>query len=142
MRNEALRRLDGLLGEWTVTLSDAWFLDPPREVHGSATVEWLGDAFVVLRSTLDGHPAWDYVIGHHDPHGEYRLLYHDERGVCRVFAMTYGDDGTWALTREDPDMHQRFLGRVTDGRVEGRWEASEDAGATWRKDFDVTMTRA
>ncbi len=46
-----------------------------------------------------------------------------------------------ALTRNDPDFHQRFIGTVEPNRIEGRWEASEDAGATWRKDFDLIFER-
>jgi hypothetical protein len=54
--------------------------------------------------------------------------------------MTFGN-GEWALLREDPDFHQRFVATVTDDRMLGRWEASEDAGATWRKDFDLIFER-
>ena len=28
--------------------------------------EWLGDAFIVMRSEFAGEPAWDFVIGHND----------------------------------------------------------------------------
>jgi hypothetical protein len=38
------------------------------------------------------------------------------------------------MTREDPDMHQRFIADVETDRILGRWEASEDRGTTWRKD--------
>jgi hypothetical protein len=31
---------------------------------------------------------------------------------------------------------------VAPDRIVGRWEASEDAGATWRKDFDLIFERA
>jgi hypothetical protein len=43
--------------------------------------------------------------------------------------------------REDPDFHQRFVGEVGDGVIRGRWEASEDAGGRWRKDFDLVFER-
>lgn len=42
----------------------------------------------------------------------------------------------------DPDFHQRLVGRVTPDRIDARFEASEDAGATWRKDFDLIFERA
>ena len=29
MRNTELEKLDGLVGEWRTTISDAWFLEPP-----------------------------------------------------------------------------------------------------------------
>ncbi len=142
MRNPALEGLQQLEGRWTVTLSDAWFLEPRDTVlHGSATVEWLGEAFLVLRSDLGGTPMWDMVFGHSDAQERYVLLYHDERGVGRVFDMTFGQ-GRWEFSRADPDFSQRFVADVSDDRIAGRAEASEDGGVTWRKDFDLLFTRA
>jgi hypothetical protein len=43
---------------------------------------------------------------------------------------------------EDPDMFQRFIADVGPDRIAGRWEASEDHGSTWRKDFDLIFERA
>jgi hypothetical protein len=55
MRNEAMEQLDVLVGSWQTTMRNAWFLEPAdQEVAGSATVEWLGDAFVVFRWTMEG----------------------------------------------------------------------------------------
>ncbi|WP_410579707.1 hypothetical protein [Amycolatopsis sp. lyj-108] len=145
MRNEVMQQLDVLVGSWRTTLCNAWFLDPAdQEVPGSATVEWLGDAFVVLRWTMgdDDKAASEMVLvlGRSDTRDTYTALYHDERGVCRVFAMTF--DGTrWQLNRQDPDMHQRFIADVRPDRINARWEASEDQGSTWRKDFDVIFER-
>jgi hypothetical protein len=140
MRNQALEVLGGLVGSWTLTLSDAWFLEPAdKQVHGSATIEWLGEAFLVIRVKLDGDLTM--VIGRSDANDAYTALYHDNRGVCRLFAMTYAD-GRWILNREDPDFYQRFIADVEPDRIAGRWEASEDQGATWRKDFDLLYERA
>lgn len=69
------------------------------------------------------------------------MLYNDERGVLRVFRLTL-DGATWTMHRADPDIHQRFVGRVEGDRMVGRTEASEDQGATWRKDFDLVFQRA
>jgi hypothetical protein len=33
------------------------------------------------------------------------------------------------------------VGERRDGRIVGRWDASEDAGRSWRKDFDVVFER-
>lgn len=141
MRNEALAELDALVGDWTMTMSGAWFLDSPEtEVHGSATIEWIADAFVTMRSELGGDPAWDFVFGRSDANEAYAALYHDDRGVCRVFAMTFTST-EWTLVREDPDFHQRFVAERQGGRIVGRWDASEDQGRTWRKDFDLVMER-
>jgi hypothetical protein len=145
VRNTKLETLDTLVGEWATTMSDAWFLEPPgTEVPGTTLIEWLGDSFLVVRSKLGGdvhvHSEMSLVIGRSDPNDAYVALYHDDRGVCRQFAMTF-DSGHWTMTREDPDFHQRFIADVEQDRIRGHWEASEDQGRTWRKDFDLTFER-
>lgn len=142
MRNEAMVRLDGLVGQWTTTLSDAWFIDPAgTEVRASTSIEWLGEAFIVVTTSDMPGGTTTFVIGYSDPNEAYSLLAHDERGVCRVFDMTF--DGTnWTISREDPDFHQRFIAVVGPDDIDGRWEASEDHGQTWRKDFDLRFVRA
>jgi hypothetical protein len=141
VRNEALSKLDGLVGEWKLTMTDAWFLESRDvEVPGEATIEWLGEAFLHLHATFGDDSTWDWVIGRSDAHEQLTVLYHDDRGVCRVFAMTFAD-GEWSIERADPDFHQRFVGTVTPDRIDARFDASEDAGATWRKDFDLIFTR-
>ena len=134
MRNEAMEHLDVLVGlSWRTTMRNAWFLEPAdREVPGAATVEWLGDAFVVFRWTMEAAsgPATSemvLVLGRSDPHDAYTALYHDERGVCRVYAMTF-DGSRWFMTRQDPNMFQRFIADVAMDRIAGRWEASDDGG--------------
>jgi hypothetical protein len=147
MRSEAMERLDVLVGSWRTTLRNAWFLEPPdREVPGSATVEWLSDAFVVFRWTMEGDVGGAtsemvLVLGRSDPQDAYTALYHDERGVCRVYAMTF-DGSHWTLNREDSDMFQRFVADVEPDLIQGRWEASDDEGATWRTDFELVFHRS
>ena len=142
MRNEELAKLEMLVGEWTLTMTDAWFLDSPDiRVSGEATLAWLDDSFLELRGSLGtDQGSWHWVIGRSDAREQLVLLYHDDRGVLRVFDMAFGD-GQWTLNREDPDFHQRFIATVADDRIDSRWEASEDAGATWRKDFDLIFER-
>ena len=146
MRSEAMEQLDVLVGTWRTTMRNAWFLEPPDlEVPGSASVEWLGEAFVVLRwltpdQTGSTTNELVLVLGRSDANDAYSALYHDERGVCRVYAMTF-DGARWELIREDPDMFQRFIADVTPDQIVGRWEASDDRGATWRKDFDLVFER-
>lgn len=145
MRNTELEKLEGLVGEWTTTISDAWFLEPGSRVPGTAVVEWIGESFLILHSTFKegehAHSEMSMVLGRSDSNDAYIALYHDDRGVCRMFAMEF-DGARWTLTREDPDMHQRFIADVEKDRILGRWEASEDQGETWRKDFDLTYERA
>lgn len=141
MRNGEMAKLDGMVGRWAVTMSDAWFLEPPgAEAEGTATVEWLDEAFLVLRSDVAGGGPQTMTFGRSDPQDAYYVLYHDDRGVCRLFDMTF-DGRRWTLSREDSDMHQRWVGEVEPDRITGRWEASDDQGQTWRKDFDLTFVR-
>jgi hypothetical protein len=145
MRNAELAKLDGLIGEWKTTLSDAWFLEPPgTEVPAATTIERLGESFLVVRIEFGGgahNSGMNLVIGRSDANDIYVALYEDERGVCRQYAMTF-DGARWILNREDPDMYQRFIADVEKDRILGRWEASEDQGKTWRKDYDLTFERS
>lgn len=145
MRNTEMAKLEGLVGEWATTISDGWFLEPPgTEVRGTAVIEWLGESLLVMRmeSVVGAYERSKVtgVIGRSDANDRYVALYEDYRGVCREFAVTFGD-GQWTMSREDPDFHQRFIAEVEADRILGRWEASEDAGQTWRKDFDLTYVR-
>lgn len=147
MRNKAMEQLNPLVGTWQTTMRNAWFLDPPdQEIPGTTTIEWLGDAFVLFRWTTpddEANPSGEMTLtlGRSDAQDTYTALYHDERGVCRTYAMTF-DGSHWTLTREDPDMFQRFIADVAPDRITGRWEASEDHGSTWRKDYDLIFERA
>ncbi|SCG39473.1 hypothetical protein [Micromonospora coxensis] len=146
MRNTEMARLSGLVGEWTTTLSDAWFLEPPgTEVPGTTGIEWLGESLLIVRSAFGGggHAGSEMslVLGRSDANDRFVALYQDDRGVCREFAMTF-DGEHWTMIRADPDFHQRFVADVEKNRILGRWEMSEDEGRTWRKDFDLTFERA
>jgi hypothetical protein len=141
VRNPALETLDVLVGEWALTLTDAWFLES-RDVRqqGRATARWLGDAFIELEAEMEGEHVWHFVLGHSDANEQLVALYHDPRPTSRLYHMTFtGDD--WTLHREDPDFHQRLVAHVSADRIHGHWDASEDRGATWRKDFDLIFER-
>ena len=141
MKNEALAKLEGLVGKWDLTMTDAWFLaSSDVKVRGTAKIEWLGEAFLYMSSTWEDNSTIDWVIGRSDPHEQLTVLSHDDRGVCRVFAMTL-DDAAWLMERADPDFHQRIVGTVSADRIDARTEASEDEGRTWRKDFDLIFER-
>jgi hypothetical protein len=141
VRNPAVDALDPLVGDWALTLTDAWFLESRNtRQHGRATLRWLGEAFVELESQLEGEPLWHLVFGHSDPDGHLVALYHDPRPTSRVFRMSFAD-GEWRMLREDADFHQRFIATVAPNRIDGHWDASEDGGASWRKDFDLIFER-
>lgn len=141
MRNPVLEGLDVLVGDWDLTLTDAWFLESMDvRQHGQAVVRWLGDAFLELTAEIEGEHAWHFVFGRSDATDRSIVLYHDPRPASRIFELVQ-EDGAWVLHREDPDMHQRFVLRVLDDRIEGRTDASDDGGRTWRKDFDLIFDR-
>ena len=80
MRNEAMERLGVLVGRWKLTMTNSWFMPSmDAEVYGSATVEWLDDAFLVLRSTFGTERDSTWVMGRSDANDRYVLLYHDQR---------------------------------------------------------------
>lgn len=142
MKSPGLQRLHGLIGVWDLIMTNAWFLDDlDLRVPGRATFEWLDDTYVVFRWSLgEEAPPTVCVIGYSTPQEQYHMLYHDDRGVARVFDMEFDDD-RWTLVREDPDFHQRFEAELEDDRIVGAWEASEDEGTTWRTDFDLVFER-
>jgi hypothetical protein len=141
VRNPALEPLDVLVGEWALTLTDAWFLESRDvEQQGRATARWLGDAFIELEAEMEGEHVWHFVLGRSDANGQLVALYHDPRPTSRLFQMSFiGND--WSMQREDPDFFQRFVASVGTDNIHGRWEASEDQGTTWRKDFDLIFER-
>jgi hypothetical protein len=146
MRNTEMAKLGALVGDWSMTMSDAWFLEPPgTTVPGTTTIEWFGESLLVVRSVFGGgrhvHSEMSLVLGRSDPNDQFVALYQDDRGVCRHYAMTF-DGGHWTMTREDPDFHQRFIADVEKDRIFGSWQASEDAGKTWRKDYGLIFERA
>ena len=141
MRNFALTELDALVGEWTLTLTNAWFLDSLEvRQRGHATGRWLGEAFVELKAEMEGEQVWHFVFGRSDPGEQLIALYHDPRPTSRLFHMEFADD-RWYMLREDPDFYQRFVATVAPDRIDGHWDASDDDGVSWRKDFDLIFDR-
>jgi hypothetical protein len=139
---EALRKLEPLVGEWRVTAISPGGEPWPGE--GRATFEWheSGSHLVVrTRVEVPGAPDSVSIIGCDAAKGTYVQLYADERVVCRVFAMSI-DEREWKLWREGAPFPQRFRGRFEDGgrRIVGRWEKAED-GTTFTTDFDLVYTR-
>jgi len=74
------------------------------------------------------------------PKAQLVALYRDPRPTSRPFFMGF-IGGEWTLRREDPDFHQRFVAHVSAERIQGHWDASDDRGTTWRKDFDLIFER-
>ena len=108
--------------------------------------EWVDGAFLAQRWTISGGPEGaptgdTTIVGCDGAHGTYFQLYHDDRGVSRVYEMGLRA-GEWTLRREGPPFAQRFAATfAADGKtITGRWEIKEE-GEDWRTDFDVTFSR-
>jgi hypothetical protein len=140
--HDALKRLDALLGEWSV---EAMSPDgEPWPGQGRASFEWHeSHAHLVARLTIavPGAPGAISVIGCDAANGTYFQLYSDDRGVCRVYEMSIGG-GEWKLWREGEPFPQRFTATISrDGdKLSGRWEKAED-GINYTTDFYLTYTR-
>jgi hypothetical protein len=139
---EALRKLERLVGEWT--FEGAWPSGEKWPGGGRITFEWhASGAHLIQRGTIDLPEAPDNVsvIGCDAANGTYYQLYSDERGVCRVYEMSIGD-GEWRLWREGEPFSQRFTATFSDdgNTITGRWEIAEDH-VTYEPDFDVVHRR-
>ena len=140
--HDALKKLEPLLGEWTIEASS-----PDGELwpgEGRATFEWHeSQAHLVARTTVElpGAPNTISIIGCDAANGTYFQLYSDDRGVCRVYQMTIGY-GEWKLWREGTPFPQCFTGTISeDGeKISGRWEKAED-GVNYTTDFYLSYTR-
>jgi hypothetical protein len=135
---EALKRLEPLVGEWTLAAfapdGEAW----PGEAR--ATIEWHESrAHLIQRSTMElpEAPNAISIMGCDAANGTYFQLYSDDRGVCRVYEMSIGDR-EWRLFREGEPFPQRFVGTLQDNgnTIVGRWEKAED-GNHYETDFHL-----
>jgi hypothetical protein len=139
---DALRKLEPLVGEWTLEATPP--SGEPWPGGGRVSFEWHeSGAHLIQRWTIDLPEAPDgvAVIGCDAANGTYFQLYSDERGVCRVYEMSIGD-GEWRLWRDGAPFSQRFTATIGDdgNTIAGRWEMAED-GSDWRTDFDLTYRR-
>jgi hypothetical protein len=139
---DALRRLEPLIGEWR--FEARWPSGEAWPGGGHVTFEWHDSrAHVVQRGTAELPEAPDNVsiIGCDAANGTYYQLYSDERGVCRVYQM-HIDEREWKLWREGEPFSQRFIGTLSeDGNtITGRWEIAED-GVDYTTDFDLEFRK-
>lgn len=142
MKNKALAALEPLIGEWEYTMYNAWFLESmDTKIKGFTTIERLHNSFLVIRSSqADKKPDDIWVIGYSDPQEKYELFYYDQRGVARIFNLTF-DGKKMVFWREDKDFYQRVTFEITKDGLHSVAEASEDQGKTWRKDLEMAYTR-
>ena len=139
---EALLRLEPLIGEWALEL----VFPSGERLDGQAhtTIEWHSSgAHLVQRTTVEvpGAPSVTAIMGCDAANGTYYQLYSDDRGVCRVYEMSIGD-AEWRLWRTGEPFPQRFTGRFEEGgsMIVGRWEKAQH-GVRYETDFDLIYRR-
>jgi hypothetical protein len=140
--NSALKKLEILVGVWNMEASHPLFTSI---LHGRSSFEWLTEEGLLLWHfdfEQPGPPIGTSVIGQDDAVETYSMLYTDERGVSRIYAMSLAG-GLWKLWRNAPGFSQRFIGTFSDdtNTITGCWEKSTD-GSNWENDLQVTYTRA
>ncbi len=143
----AVKMLQPLIGDWTMRIT--WSETTHRLVGGPQTIEtpshfeWvLGGDFVLQTVGSNGGASARWMIGRDETSGAFSALYADDRGVSRIYEMSFSG-GLWKIWRAASGFHQRFEGRFSsDGKkIAGKWEKSED-GVAWEKDFGLTYVRA
>jgi hypothetical protein len=139
---EALEKLDALVGEWTLEAVAPG--GEPWPGKARARIEWHDSgSHLVKRSAIDVPEAPNEVsiIGCDAAEGTYYQLYSDDRGVCRVYEMSIGDR-EWRLWRAGQPFPQRFIGAFEDdgNTIVGRWEKAED-GENYATDFKLIYRR-
>jgi hypothetical protein len=142
-RPAALARLDALVGSWAV--GGPHPADPSTQVRGTEEIEWIeGGKFLRVRSTAEPEefPNGLSIIGCDAAHDTYSVLYSDDRGVFRLYEMSF-DGSVWEQRRDATDpFPQRFVGELSDdgNTIEARWEKAPD-GSNWELDFHLTYTK-
>ena len=138
---QALRRLEPLVGEWTVEAT--WPNGEPWPGGGRVAFEWhASGAHLLERGTAELPEAPDNVsiIGCDAANGTYFQLYSDERGVCWVYRMSI-DAHEWMLWRDGIPFGQRFVAHASDdgNTMTGGWEIEEDG--VFKPDFSMVYRR-
>jgi hypothetical protein len=141
--NPALRGLGVLVGNWDVELSGASFLPSPQAVaHVPTSFKWIENgAFLAMYQGRKGTPQATWLIGRDESIDLFKVLYSDDRGVSRVYEMSF-ESGRWRMRRDASGFSQRFHGVLNESRdtITAEWEKSND-GKKWEHDFYVKYTR-
>jgi hypothetical protein len=141
--NPALAPLDRAVGTWTVTGSHPYL--PGRTLRGRVTFERIeGGAFIRMHSKPDDPeiPEGIALFGTDDADDSCVMLYFDERGVARRYAVALEANGfTWS--RDAAELSQRFrVAIASDGStMEGEGTMKRD-GSDWEPDLRLSYVRA
>ena len=134
---EALKRLEPLIGEWKLEAIGPGGEPWPGEAR--ARIEWHDSgAHLVQRSTVEMPEAPDTVsiMGCDAANGTYYQLYSDDRGVCRIYEMSI-DEHEWKLWREgSPSPSASPAGSRTTARRSRALGEGRD-GTNYKTDFEL-----
>lgn len=150
-RNDALHRLDVLVGEWRFeAIQDGTVVS-----SGRASIRWLeGDGFLVWRA--DGDPPTEdtpqvwidntpyptvAVLAYDDPSGRFVYAYADGRGVSRLYESSFDGRALKVWGQAGPEFFQRATYEVDEDTIRGRIEQSSDGDRDWTTDFDIVYAR-
>lgn len=142
--NPALADLQFLAGAWDMELSNASFLpDPAAKMHAPVAFEWIEEgAALVMRMGAATTPTATWIFARDEAQADYHVLYADDRGVSRIYWMTFSED-RWRMERDTPEFSQRFDAEISADQthIHGSWQKSSDGGRTWEHDFNVSYSR-
>ncbi len=141
-KNPSLKNISFLVGQWNIKLTNASFLAKDKIIEFSVSYNWVEDnsAISVWQGDRKAKPpqSASWIIGRDEASNNYTALYADNRGVSRVYMMSY-KNYIWHIWRDNPSFSQRFSGKVSTDKksIKAKWEKSLDGGKTWDHDFDL-----
>jgi hypothetical protein len=117
---------------------------PGITLHGHVSFTWLeGGASLCMHASIEEPevPTGVAIFGRDQAANGYSMLYFDERGVSRIYAMTFAG-GVWKYWRDEPGFSQRFTGTISAGgdTITGVGEMSKN-GSPCEGDLELTYTR-
>ena len=117
---------------------------PGKVFHGRTSFAWhQGGAFLIMHSQIDEPeiPSGVAIFGSDDGLGTVTMLYFDERGVSRHYAVEAGNRTvTWS--RDDPNFRQiQTITAAADGAsLESKGRMARNGGA-WEDDLSLNFAR-
>ncbi len=146
--NPALKEIDFLVGTWSIELSNASFLPKPKQtISFTVTYRWIedGTAIALWQGNKESDPpqSANWIIGRDEANSDYTALYGDNRGVSRVYLMSFKSN-VWKMWRNNTKFSQRFEGKVSKDKktIKAHWEKSLDDGKSWEHDFNMIYRRS
>lgn len=140
--NPELAGLAPLVGTWRTTGEHP--LVPGTTFHGRTSFSWIeGGAFLLMRSEVDEPeiPSGVAVFGSDDAAGACTMLYFDERGISRHYAVEIGD-GEVSWHRDEAGFAQRMvISASPDGTTLRSQGSMSRDGNPWEDDLHQVFER-